>query len=96
MPADRTGKVEEAQTQGNLRIEKGRNGAAPCQALLVQEHVIMASHREGHDNLVGTMIEVLPHANRASLTSQTEPMGSIYPWIPPYSQNVYKVLIHME
>lgn len=40
----------------------------------------------------GAMPEVLPHANRTCLTSQTEPRGSIYPWVPPYPQSVDKVV----
>lgn len=40
---------------------------------------------------IATTPEALPHANGASLTSQTEPMGSVNPQIPPYSQDVYKV-----
>lgn len=34
---------------------------------------------------IGKIPGVLPYANRASLTSWTEPVGSIYSWILPYS-----------
>lgn len=37
-----------------------------------------------------------PEVLKVYQTSQIEPIESIYPWVPPYSQNVYKVLINME
>jgi hypothetical protein len=37
-------KVEQAQTQENVRIEKAGMGTAPCSALLVLEHITMTSH----------------------------------------------------
>lgn len=40
----------------------------------------------------GKTPEVLPRANRASLASQAEPVGSIYHWIPPYSSMFIKAI----
>ena len=34
---------------------------------------------------IGKIPEILHHVKRTSLAYQTEPMGSIYPWIPPFS-----------
>jgi hypothetical protein len=36
--------------------------------------------------------EVLPLVNKASLTSQTEPMESIYPWISPHPKMFIRFL----
>lgn len=96
LPDRRTGKVEQSHILGISAWRIVGMKPAPWQVLLVLKHVTMTPHWEGHDSQVGTTHEVLPYAIKISLTSQTEPMKSIYPWVSLYSQNVYKVPINME
>ena len=78
----------------NLRLKAVGVRPAPCPTLPALEQVEPSERTLRICNGEKTP-EVLPHANRASLASQTEPKGSIYPWVPPYS-SMFIVPIHME
>lgn len=55
-------------------------GPAPCQTLIALPHVTMTpTKRTMMISHAGKTPEVFPHSNKASVASQTDPVGNIYP-----------------